>query len=80
MCLRCVTVLIIQTPNDLKYSNYTVNPSKYPEENKEIRFHHHYQVYLIHYFDQDQMTSLTYVIQCRIQVRSGYFINWIIPS
>ena len=52
-----------------KYSNCTVNPSKYLEENQEIRFHfhHHCQVRLIYYFDQDCMPLFLHVIQFRIR-------------
>ena len=34
----------------------------------------------IHYFDQDQMPLLTYMIEYRIQVRLGYFINQVRPA
>ena len=52
-----------------KYSNYTVNPSKYGKENQGIHYHHHRQARLIHYFGGEQTPLLTHVIQCRIQVR-----------
>ena len=35
---------------------------------------------LIHYFDQDQMPLLMSVIQCKIWVRPGYFINQVRPT
>ena len=34
-------------------------------------FHHHCQVHLEHYFDQDQMSLLMHEIESR------YFINWV---
>ena len=36
---------------------------------QEIRFHHHHQARLIHYFGQDQ----THMIQCTIWVRPGCY-------
>ena len=42
-----------------KYSNYTVNPSRYGKENRGIHFHHHRQVRLIHYFGREQTPLLT---------------------
>ena len=44
----------------LKYSNCTVRPPKYLEENQEIylSFHHHHQGSLIHYLGQDHTLLL----------------------
>ena len=74
MLLRCATVHYPSTEQS-KYSNCTVNPSKYGKENWGIHFHHHRQACLIHYFGWEQTPLLMHVIQCRIWVRSGYFIN-----
>ena len=49
MLLRCVTVRYPSTERS-KYSNCTVNPSKYGKENQGIHFYHHHQARLIHYF------------------------------
>ena len=65
MLLRCVIVHYPSTER-LKYSNCTVNTSKYGKENQEIHFRHHRQACLIHYFGREQMPLLTHVIQCRI--------------
>ena len=74
--LRCVTVT--QAPNDKNtIYNFTVNSSKWLEENQDIYFHHHCQGHCIHLF---KMTLLTHVIQIRIQVRPEYFINWFWPT
>ena len=77
--LRCVTVRYPSTERS-KYSNCTVNLSKYLEENQKICFHHHHQACLIHCFGLDQTPLLMHVIQCRIWVRPGYFINWVRPA
>ena len=58
-----------------KYSNCTVNSSKYGKENQRIHFHHYRQACLIHYFGWEQIPLLTHVIQSRIWVRPGYFIT-----
>ena len=55
-----------------KYANCTVNPWKYPEV---IHFHYHREACVIHYFDENQMPLLMYMIQYRICVRPRYFIN-----
>ena len=78
MLFRCATVSYPSTKRS-KYSNCAVYPSKYGK-NKEIHVHHHRQACLIHYFGQEQIQLLTQVIQCRIRVRSGYFINWVRPT
>ena len=69
--LRCATVRYTSTEWS-KYSNCTVIPSKYGKENQWIHFHHHCQAHLIHYFGQEQVPLLKYVIQCRIQVRFAW--------
>ena len=51
--------------SSLKYSDNQWPDSKQLEQNWEIHFHHH----------QGQTLSTTHVIQCRILVRPGYFIN-----
>ena len=79
MLLRSATVRYPST-EQLKYSNFTVNPSKYGKGNQGIHFHHHRQARLIHYFGQEQTPLLTHMIQCRIRVRPEYFINWIKPT
>ena len=63
-----------------KYSNCTVNPSKYDKENQGIHFRYHRKAHLIHYFGREQTPLLTHVIQCRIQVRPWYFINRVRPA
>ena len=55
----------------------TINLSEYAEENQGICLH---QARLIHYFGKDHTPLLTHVIQYRIQVRSGYFINQVRPA
>ena len=78
--LRYVTVHYASTEWS-KYSTCMVNPSKYGKENQGIHFHHHHrQAHLIHYFGQEQTPLLMHVIQCRIWVRPGYFINWVRPA
>ena len=62
-----------------KYSNCTVT-SKYGKENQVMHFHHHHQAHLIHYFCQEQMPLIMHMIQCRILVKPGYFINWVRPA
>ena len=74
MLLRRATVHYPRT-KQMKYSNCIVNPSKYDKENQGIHFLHHHQACLIHYFGREQMPLLTHVIQCKIPVRSRYFIN-----
>ena len=74
MLLKCVAVYYPSTKRS-KYSNYTVNPSKYSKENQGIHFYHHRQARLIHYFGREQTPLLTHVIQYRIRVRPGCFIN-----
>ena len=59
MLLRCVTARYPSTGWS-KYSNCTVNPSKYGKENQGIHFHHHRQACLIHYFGWEQTPSLTH--------------------
>ena len=49
MLLKCVAVHYPSTEQS-KYSNCTVTPSEYDEENQGIHFHHQYQAPLIHYF------------------------------
>ena len=44
-------------------------------ENQAVHFHHHHQACLIHYYGRKQMPLLMHMIQHRIQVRPGYFIN-----
>ena len=74
MLLRYATVRYPSTERS-KFSNCTVNSSKYGKENQGIYFYHHHQACLINYFGWEQMSLLMHVIQCRIQVRPGYFIN-----
>ena len=63
--LRCATVRYPSTDRS-KYSNCTVNPSKYGIENQGMHFHHHRKARLIHCFGREQIPLLTHVIQCRI--------------
>ena len=79
MFLRFATVRYPSTERS-KYANCTVNPSKYGKENQGIHFHHHRQARLIHYFGREQTPLLTHVIQSRIRVRPGYFINRVRPA
>ena len=79
MFLRCLSMRYPSTEWS-KYSNCTINPSKYGKENQGIHFHHHHQECLIHYIGREQMPLLTDVIQCRIRVRPGYFISRVRPA
>ena len=71
--------VVIQGIEWSKYSNCTINSSKYLRRNQQIHFHHHHQIHLIHYFVGIQMLLL-HVIQYRIWVRPGYFINQVRPA
>ena len=75
MLLRCATVHYPSTKQS-KYSNCTVNPSKYGKENQGMHFHHHCQACLIHW---EQTPLLMHVIQYRILITPRYFINWVKP-
>ena len=77
MLSRCVTV---RYQVRSKHSNCTVNPSKYGKENLRDKFHHNRQARLIHYFGREKTPLLPHMIQCRIRVRPGYFINRIKPA
>ena len=68
MLLRCATAL--SSTERLKYSNC----------NQGIHFHHHCQACLIRYFGREQMPLLMHMIQCRIWVWPGYFMNWVRPA
>ena len=74
-CLCFWGVRLLPKYSRSKYSNCTVNPSKYDKENQGIHFYHYRQAHLIYYFVRAQTPILTHVIQCRIRVRPGYFIN-----
>ena len=78
MLLKCATVHYPSTERS-EYSNCRVTPSKYDKENQGIHFHHR-QVRLIHYFGWDQTPLLTHMIQCRIWITPGYFINLVRPA
>ena len=52
MLLKCATVHYPSTERS-KYSNCTVNPSEYDEQNQGIHFHYQWQAHLqsvTHYF------------------------------
>ena len=61
----------------VKYSNCTVNPSKY-QSGDELPLS--LSSILDQYFGQDHMPLLTHMIQCRTLVRPGYFIIWVRPT
>ena len=70
LLLRCASVHYLSTKWS-KYSNCTVNPLKCSKEQG---------IHLIHCFGQEQAPLLTHVIDCRIQVSPGYFINRVRPT
>ena len=63
----------------MKLVYYTVNPSNL-EKNQEIHLHHHCQACLIYHFNQGKTPLSMHTIQCRIQVRLGFFIKWMQPT
>ena len=61
----CVEVCVSKHQLIIKYSNFTITPSKCFEENQEICFYYHHQAHLIYYFGQDQIPVVMHMIQYR---------------